>query len=163
MSSNRKSSRKKTVGRKPVRSSKKTSKTKYVNNYIKNPFKGIIECHKLIKNKKKRLYEEMMKSNPRSLRVLRGIDPKPNNNTEYKRKSSIYEDFIEKYKNYNKYYNEINHVVNLIESNQVSNLDLIKDKDLLSKLLVMTNKSRIELLKLDPELDKQVVECSKKF
>ena len=149
MSSNRKSSRKKTVGRKPVRSSKKPSKTKYVNNYIKNPFKGIVECHKLIKNKKKRLYEEMMNSNPRSLRVLRGlVVPKPN-------------EFKNRYDKYIIYYNEIDRIMNLIESNRISKSDLYRDKVSLTSLIVNANKSRIKLLELDPELDRQVTICSK--
>ena len=51
--------------------------------------------------------------------------------------------------------------MNLIKSNRISESDLYRDKVSLTSLIVNANKSRIKLLELDPELHRQVTDCSK--
>ena len=172
MSSNRKSSRKsssknvrsnkssRSRSRSNKRSNKSSRKTKYINRYIKDPFTVFIKCHKVISEKYKKIFEKMMNSNPRSLRVLRGVVPKPTiEQTE--RTRNIHNEFKNRYDKYIIYYNEIDRIMNLIESNRISKSDLYRDKVSLTSLIVNANKSRIKLLELDPELDRQVTICSK--
>ena len=142
------------------RSNKSSRKTKYINRYIKDPFTVFIKCHKEIRKKYKKIFEKMMNSNPISLRVLRGVVPKPTiEQTE--RTRNIHNEFKNRYDNYKIHYNEIISRMTLIESNRISKSDLYRDRALYTKLIVDANKSRIKLLELDPELHRQVTECSK--
>ena len=142
------------------RSNKSSRRTNYINTYIKGPFEGFIKCHNLIEKKELHLFKEMMNSNPRSLRVLREIVPKPTiEQTERTRK--IHNEFKNRYDNYKIHYKEIISRMTLIKSNNISESDLYRDRASYTKLIVDANESRIKLLELDPELHRQVTECSK--